>query len=71
MCHYDSCLINIRNGQRPVGERNTLLHEIVHMLDHSLFGMELSEKQVTVLTNGLMAVIEDNPEVAKYIIGLK
>ena len=70
LAHYDSNIINIRNGQTSIGERNTVLHECIHIVEHTL-GLDLDERQVTVLTNGLIGVFEDNPDFAKYVIGLK
>ena len=70
LCHYDRHLINIIEGQPAIGERNTVFHEVMHMTEYGM-GLEMTEKQITVLTNGLIAVFEDNPEFAKYVIGLK
>lgn len=46
--------------------RNTFLHEIVHAISDER-SLGLSEKQVTQLTNGLIAVFEDNPSIRKLL----
>lgn len=70
LAHFDAGFINIRNGQTEIGERNALLHEVLHLLDFST-QLELTEKQITVLANGLIGVFEDNPEFTKFITKLK
>jgi hypothetical protein len=67
LSHVEEGLINIRNGQRPVEEKDTLLHEFIHVID-SIMGCEMSERQVTILAHGLIGIFQDNPEFAEYII---
>ena len=47
-------------------ERNTLLHEILH---HAEYGsqLNLTERQVTVLANVLIAIFKDNEQLVDYI----
>ena len=48
-------------------QREVLLHEIIHAVD--FFGaLEISENQTMALANGLLAVLRDNPQVAKFIL---
>jgi hypothetical protein len=66
LTHYEEALINIREGQLPLEEADTVLHELLHVIDHTA-ELELTEKQVTVLAHGIMGMFQDNPELAEYI----
>ncbi len=60
---YGSCnsrkqVIKIANVH-PLKQRATLIHEIVHAIDHSM-GLELEENQVCGLEYGLFALFQDN-----------
>lgn len=65
--HANDSKIDIRMGQSPLEERDTVLHEVIHAIDHTM-EIGLKEKQVVVLAHGLIGVFQDNPEFAKYII---
>ena len=58
--------ITIRIGQPLEQEQDTILHEILHGVDHELF-LKMSEKQVRGMTTGLLAVLKDNPKVSSYL----
>ena len=66
--HIDfySQLINISDNLTPVEEADTVLHELIHAIDLSM-GLEMSEHQVHHLATGLIALFQDNPEVALYL----
>ena len=66
LTHFEEALINVRDSQRPLEEKDTLLHEFIHVIDH-VMELELEERQVTVLAHGLMGIFQDNPEFAKFI----
>ena len=55
--------INIDATAHEIQKRQTLLHEILHMVDGLLHREEdwLSEKQVAAISQGLYAVLSDNP----------
>lgn len=67
LTHFEEAIINIRDGQQSVEEKDTVLHEVLHVLDR-VMETDLDEKQVTVLAHGLIGIFQDNPEFAKYII---
>jgi hypothetical protein len=67
LTHYNESLVNIREDQRPIEEKDTLLHEFIHVIDH-IMECELEERQVTILAHGLIGIFQDNPEFARYII---
>lgn len=49
-------------------QREILLHEVVHGID-SAYGGKLTERQVSVLSRGLFAVLVDNPLFALFLVG--
>lgn len=63
---YYGQVINISDNLTPVEEADTVLHELIHAVDLSM-GLELSEHQVHHLATGLIALFQDNPEVALYL----
>ena len=67
LTHVNEGLVNIRNEQHPLEEKDTLLHEFMHVIDY-VMGLELSEKQITVMAHGLVGLFQDNPEFAEYLI---
>lgn len=67
LTHFNEGLVNIRNEQHPIEERDTILHEFIHVIDN-VMGCEMSERQVTLLAHGLIGIFQDNPEFAQYLI---
>jgi hypothetical protein len=67
LTHFSECIVDILNGQHPLEERDTLLHEFIHVVDE-VMKVGLSEKQVTILAHGLAGIFQDNPKFAQYII---
>ncbi len=65
---YKDCVMDIHPEQSTDAARDTLLHEIVHALDH-MEALRLSEEQVRRVATGLRAVFAANPAVAKFIAG--
>lgn len=57
--------IYILEHQTPVEEADTVLHELIHAIDMTM-GLQMSEHQVHHMATGLMALFQDNPEIAKY-----
>jgi hypothetical protein len=49
-----------------VHDRETLLHEVVHVIDH-LIGTGLKERQVQGLSHYLLTVLRDNPALVEYL----
>lgn len=46
--------------------KDTMLHEIIHMLDYE-YQLGLKERHVHCLASGLYAVLKDNPQVTKWL----
>ena len=61
---YDKALIRIDSGLAPVSQRLTMIHEIVHGIADYL-DVEMSEKEVSTMANGITAMLMDNPDVLR------
>lgn len=71
LCHFDKSLLEIRTGQSPLDLRDTLLHELLHALRFTQgreYGGEVEEDYVRSIATGLVGVLQDNPEFAKWLI---
>lgn len=51
------------------GARETLLHEVLHALDHAL-ALDLDEGQITRLAAGLFALGQGDPTATRWMLGL-
>lgn len=61
--------INLKTGQKPVEEVDTLLHEVLHALCYLLY-LDLGHREEEVvckLATGLVAAFQDNPTLGKYL----
>ena len=67
LCMYNEAQVIIKEGQLPLEEANTILHEFLHVIDN-IMDLELSEHQITTVATGLMGLFQDNPSFAKFII---
>jgi len=65
-CDTDGQLISVLEGQPLEGEQDTVLHEVIHAIEHAM-GLDLKEEEVEKLTTGLIAVIKDNPSFLRYL----
>lgn len=63
---YHSCRVIIKEGQLPVEEADTVLHEIIHVIDYTM-DLEMTEHQVRSIATGLIGVFQDNPLFAQWI----
>ena len=64
-CFDAKQILKIQEGM-PYGlERDTLLHEIIHALDYGMH-LSMTERQVSALAAGLVAVLVDNPSLITY-----
>ena len=69
MCNNHKCLIIVKEGQHPVEEADTLLHEIFHAVWYCMSisnGGADEEAVVHRLASGMLQVIMDNPHLLKY-----
>lgn len=58
--NFQTLVIRVSAGLAPMQERETLLHEAIHAIDHAA-RIGLTEKQVSRLSMGLLAALLDNP----------
>jgi hypothetical protein len=63
---HDTLTIQIKEGQIPAEEVDTILHETVHGISYFM-DLNLSERQVRLIATGLVALFQDNPEFAEYL----
>jgi hypothetical protein len=72
LTHYDKGLLDVAACQTPFDSRDTALHEAMHAIlaqqGRTTFGNEEEELYVRALSTGLMGVLQDNPEFARWLI---
>jgi hypothetical protein len=72
LTHFDRGAIDVATRQDPFDTRDTLLHETFHAIlaqqGRVTHGSEEEEMYVRALATGLMGVLQDNPEFAKWLI---
>ena len=59
--------IRISTDLAPDETRETLLHEVLHGVDHAI-GTKLSERKVAVLSRALYATLRENPVLVAYLM---
>ena len=62
--------IDIVQGQDPIEERDTVLHEVMHAILHCQgreHGGDGEELYVRALAAGVLMVLRDNPKFVKYL----
>lgn len=68
--YHEEGVIVVRRRHGSSVEKDTMLHELVHVVDvFSKVG--LKEEQVTQIGNGLFCILEDNPKLGKWLVGGK
>lgn len=70
-CNYARRSIDVVHGLTPFDTKDTLLHETFHaILDRAGFERpeEEEEKYVNALATGLIGVLQDNQEFARWLI---
>lgn len=67
-CDFERQTITVQNGYHAEQERDTLLHEVLHGIEHEM-GLELDEATVRLMATGLFAVLKDNPWFMDYLKG--
>lgn len=63
--------INVREGQLPHDEADTLLHEVLHAILHCQGrenGGDEEETYVRAIATGLLVVLRENPEFTKWLV---
>jgi hypothetical protein len=67
MMTLDKQEIAIRPQEAIEQVQDTALHETIHAVDESLY-LRMTETQVHKLATGLLAVLKDNPEYARWLL---
>ena len=67
-CFSDQCRIEIATYQCTDQQRDTLLHEALHAVDHEL-NCKMSEAQTRRMATGLLALFRQNPALVAYLTG--
>ena len=65
-CTAAECLIEIGTHQCDTQKRDTLLHEVLHAVEHEL-NVTVTEKAIRMLATGLLAVLRHNPALVAYL----
>lgn len=63
---YHNCKVIIKEGQLPIEEADTVLHEIIHVIDYTM-DLDMTEHQVRSVATGLIGIFQDNPLFARWI----
>jgi len=66
ICILDAQQIFIADNLTPQLERETVLHEILHVCEDAV-GLDLEEQVVTRLSRALFATLKDNPDLRAYL----
>jgi hypothetical protein len=74
LCHLDTTTIDIREGQHPLEEADTVIHEIFHAILNRQgrgYAGKTEELYVRALATGLTTVISENPKFAAWLASIK
>ena len=63
---YKQALIEIRDDLSYQQTKETLLHEVLHGIDDCM-SIDLTEDQISGISQGLMSVFVDNPKFTNYL----
>jgi predicted DNA binding protein len=66
LTHNDKKLIEVLEGMDKNEEGDTTLHEVLHAIDF-VFDLNLTERQIKVLSSALINVLNTNPNFREYI----
>lgn len=73
-CHNNACVIGIQEGQHPIEEADTILHEILHAIWYCMSiseGGADEESVVRRMASGQLQVYMDNPHLLAYFTSLQ
>ena len=63
---YENRIIYINKGFHEREKASTLLHETIHAIDNFM-SLDMDERVVTTIADGLSMVISDNPDFLKQL----
>ena len=67
-CFVDQCRIEVAAYQCADQRRDTLLHEVLHAIDHEMH-CSMSEPQIRRMATGLLAALRQNEPLARFLLG--
>jgi hypothetical protein len=67
-CFSDQCRIEIADYQCLLQQRDTLLHEVMHAVDHEMH-CGMSEPQIRRMATGLLQVLRHNAGLVAFLTG--
>ena len=67
-CYVDECRIEVWSKPCHDQKADTLLHEVLHAIDHEMH-CSMSEPQIRRMTTGTLAVLRRNPQLVAYLLG--
>jgi hypothetical protein len=65
-CFCDQCHIEVASYQCDHQKRDTLLHEVMHAVDHEM-DCDMKEEQIRRMATGLLAVLRQNPAFVAFL----
>lgn len=60
--------IEVLKDQHPLSRKDTVLHEVIHAIDH-VTQLDLTERQVYVLAGQLLDTLRRNPDFTAWLVG--
>lgn len=60
----DICLVE---GMPEAREAQIFIHECMHQIESDA-GIDITEQQMRILSNGVFALLRDNPQVVEYLL---
>ena len=66
-CFADHCRIEVADYQCELQRRDTLLHEVLHAVDHEMH-CNMSEAMIRRMATGLLQVLRHNAGLVAYLV---
>lgn len=66
MCEASKCLISVDPSCALEQQKDTLLHEVLHAIDHEM-DTNMRERQIRLQATGLLHFMRSNPEVIRWL----
>jgi hypothetical protein len=66
-CFADQCRIEVADYQCQLQRQDTLLHEVLHAVDHEMH-CNMSEAQIRRIATGLLQVLRHNAGLVAYLV---
>jgi hypothetical protein len=66
-CFADHCRIEVADYQCLLQQRDTLLHEVLHAVDHEMH-CNMNESQIRRIATGLLQVLRHNAPLVAFLV---